>query len=509
MNQSLDPDSPAFQCAAYRAQLPDLRLVDDCFKGQRAIQAGCVWRAQTGRGSRGAPGYLRQFAAETKWDFEGRVADSTFWNAYHRTITGLTGTVFRRDPALKPGMDARLIALAKNVDLMGAHFDSFARDSFQWSMNDGHGAILVDMPESILTTNPKATLPQERASQRAYWAFYRKGQIINWRTEQVSGVTKLASVTLSEDVTRNKGKYGQEGVKQYRVLYPGSWELFQMTAAGDIAQIASGKFSVREIPLAIIPCNPLGLLESIPCLLNLGYENIRHFKLQSALDNGIQFANILQLLEELGEHDGVDGLLAAGKLTQLPGEKPRRVISSQTIQTVSHGGDIRVIEPAGGGIAAAQKEIEATKRNMATLGLTTLFSAQNVASTATEEEFENEMETSALGGYVRAAEVAYNQAFDLSAEYMQIDSGGECEINRDFTRAKLDGATITALAGLTATDPPRLPFAMLWNALERTNILDRGYTPEKLFEMLVKEKPMLDILRGGVPAVPAQETIRL
>lgn len=503
-SESLDVDSPAFQCAAYKAQLADLILVDDCFHGQRAIRAG-------------REKYLRRFAGESNSDFKGRNEHSTYWNAYHRTITGWLGTVLRRDPVLKPSVDDKLREVTKNVDMLGTHFDMFARDSLMWSINDGHGAMLIDMPEPITKTNPKATLPDERRLLRPFWGFYRKGQITNWMTETVGGITRLAMVTLSEYVSRKKGKYGQQDVRQYRVLYRDGWELFEhgdngvVLVDGGYFKTMAGEF-LSEIPLAVLACNTRGqLLSSTPCGIDLANENIRHFNLQSQLDNGIGVANVLQPVEECGD-DGSssESLLAGGKLNELPGEKPKRVLSSGKIWTLPHGGKVSYLEPQGNGAKVAQDEIKTTKRNMATLGLTVLFSSDGqAASTATEEDYEHEMESSALGGYVRAAEVGYNRALDLTAEYMGLDKGGECELGRDFTRAKLDGVMVGALAAMTASDPPSLSLETLWGILERGNLLTSDFTATAEAARLLQQAGLLAQIRATVPPATITESVRL
>jgi len=485
-----DPNSPAYQSPAYRAQLPALNLVDDCFVGQEAISAG-------------RQKYLPKFEKESNKAYAARLANSTFWNAYRRTVSGLVGMVFRRNPVLSPNVPEQLRQQCENIDLMGTHFDVFSKEIFQAAINDGHAAILIDMPEPITNSMPNATLVDERNSRRPYWAFYKKAQIINWRTEVVGGVTALSQVTLSEYAMLPVGKYGQQMRRRYRILYPGGWELYEQGPT-TITQIDGGTFSVQQIPLVVISTAPRAPLISLPPLYDLAYENLRFYRLQSALDHILTIANVPILAEIMGDNDMIDGQVEGGKLMEPAGTRPERVISPNSVYRIGHGGDLKFVEHNGNAIGKAQEELKSSKQNMAVLGLTILQSEQGgKGATATEEILEWEAETSELSGMARALEDGLEAALQFSAEYQSLDSGGDVQVNRDFTRAKVDGHMVTALAALVGSDPPGLSLETMWTILERGNLLMSDFMASEELVRIVAERKLLGTIRttGALPGV--------
>src|SRR5215467_9940170 len=163
-DQQQQADSPAYQCADYMTQLADWQIVNDVLKGTRQLR-----RIQTGYQSPDSTAYLPQEPAESPKAYQNRLRKSVFWNAYKRTIQGLTGMVFRKNPQLAEDVPQRIKLLTEDIDLEGSHFDTFSKEVFKAALNDGHTFILVDMPQSVTSRNPAATLADERqAGLRPY-----------------------------------------------------------------------------------------------------------------------------------------------------------------------------------------------------------------------------------------------------------------------------------------------------------------------------------------------------
>ena len=480
-------DSPAYCSPRYIAQLPMLKLVQDCYEGQEAI-------------ARAGARYLPSFEGESVRNYNERLKASTFWNAYRRTVVGLVGMVYRRNPVLESDVPDKIRKACENIDLMGTHLDVFSKDAFQWSIAEGHSAILVDMPPKIVGKYPAVT-NRNTFGRRPYYSMIRKQQIINPIVEQVDGVSKLTQVTIRESITRRKGKYGEEPVECYRVLWPGGWELFEQAEGHQPESKGGGKTSLSRIPLAIISTGAIAPWISRPSLLDLAHENLRLYRLQSALDCILQVANVPVMVEIQGDNDSLDGQITAGALTEKPGKKPRRVISPKTIYTVGHGGDLKYVQHDGKAIDKAQEEIATSKRNIATLGLTILQNSQGGpqgASTATEEVFEREMETSELAGMARTLEDGLEQALEFHAEYEQLDSGGSVKVNRDFTRINLDGAMVIALA--TVVEKGGMSLETMYGIFEQGSLVGSDFDPNEELQKILSEHKILEAIRKPQPA---------
>lgn len=486
-----DINSPAYESQAYRAQLNELGIVQDCFDGINAVPGY--------HGS--ARSYLPKEEGESPEAYAIRLRRSTFWNAYRRTITGLVGMAFRKSPVLQSSVPPLIKDQMENVDLMGSHLDVFAKEIFQWSF-EGHAAILVDMPKSITNDKPNATLADERAAgMRPYWSMVRKGQIVNAISEQVGGAVRLLQVTIKECIGERDGKYGSAVVTQYRVLYRGGWELWRAVEGKAPQLIDEGNSFVKEIPLVLLPMRSAGFWVSRPVLLDLAFENLRHYRLQSDLDHILHVANV-PILCEIGGDSGNDleQLTAGGKLTDAPGEKPKRTISPNALYQVGHGGDLKYVEHAGSAIGKCQEEIKTARGNAAALGLSVLLEqAPTVASTATANVLGYESETSELAGMVRTEEDAVERAFEFQAEYLQLDTGGKVKFNREFTRMRLDGQAISGLSMMVKDGG--LSLETMWSILELGSLLPADFDPEK------EKTRLLDEFAKGLHPTAIRETI--
>jgi hypothetical protein len=485
----LDVDSPAYQSPAYRAQLVALKIVNDCFEGTEAIK-------------RGGRNYLPQEERETAKSYRIRLARSTFWNAYRRTVMGLVGMVFRKGPILGADVPKELKAQMENVDMMRSRMDVFAKEVFKWAVADGHCAILVDMPPAIVPTKTSTAADDHpalaaRQGRRPEWSLYRKAQIRNWRFEG----SKLVQVTLAEDAMRSEGKYGEKCVERFRVLTPGAWELFELDSDNKSSRVGGGQTSLTEIPLAIVAASKDCHMTSVPPLLDLAYENLRHYRLQSDLDHILHVVNVPIMVEEEGEQESIEGQQAAGKLTEIPGQKSERVISPNTIYRVGKGGSLKFVEHSGTAIGKAQEEIKTTKGNMATLGLSLLANAPEVSSTATENVLEYEAETSELAGMAGSLEDGLELSLDFQAQYQQVGAdGGSVKINRDFTRWKIDGRMIAGLAMLVqggADGKKGLSLETMWSILQQGDLLAPDFDSKAELTRLLAEAAILGAGSGS------------
>jgi len=482
ISYTTDINSPAYESPGYRAQLGELQVVQDCFDGINSVPGSylSLWQ--------GARIYLPKEERESDLAYSIRLRRSTFWNAYRRTITGLVGMAFRKSPVLQSDVPPLIKSQMENVDLMGSHLDVFAKEIFQWSF-EGHAAILVDMPKSITASNPKATLADERAAGiRPYWSLVRKGQIVNAIAEQVGGSVRLAQVTIKEQIGARDGKYGSECITQYRVLYRGGWELWRSVEGKPPILVDEGKSTgVTEIPLVLLPMRSTGFCLSRPVLLDLAFENLRHFRLQSDLDHILHVINVPILCEILGDNSNdLEQLTAGGKLTDLPGMKPERVISPNSVYLISHGGDLKFVEHQGNAIDKAQAEIKTARGNAATLGLSMLLEqAPTVASTATQNVLGWESETSELAGMIRTEEDAVEKALEFQAEYLQLDTGGKVKFSRELTRMRLDGQFVGGLSMMVKDGG--LSLETMWSVLELGSLLPADFDSEKEKQRLLKE----------------------
>jgi len=440
-------NNPSYECAAYSRQMPDWQIVNDCYRGTRAIRA---------RGK----DYLPQEPAESPRAYEIRLCRAIFWNAFRRTIQGLVGMKFRQNPKIEKDVPPEIVKHLENIDLQGNHFDVFSKRVDVAATIDGHTFILVEMPPK-LTGNP--TLADERASgRRPYWVHYCKNQIPNWRTENRNGKTVLTRVTIRETVCEPDGEYGEKEVTQYRVLTPGAWAVYRKSEsdAGVYVEVDSGDTSLDEIPLVAIYTNRTGFFESDPPMLGVALENLREYRLQSDLDHILHVANV-PILVRVGASDP---------------NKPLEV-GPNSVADVPLDGDLKYVEHKGEAIGKAQEEIVKAKENIAALGLATLADKPQVQQTATESVLDYESETSELSSMARGLEDGLEQALMYHAMYLGLPDGGGVEVNKDFGRVKLTPQDIQAYSVMVGSG--QLSVETLWAILARADSLPDGFDADE------------------------------
>lgn len=472
-------DNPARVCSDYEEQMPDWEIVNDCFNGTRAIVRAGVK-------------YLPQNAREPDANYERRLARSVFWNAYHRTLLGLVGLIFRKDPEFASDVPQQIQDDWENLDLQGTHGDVFLKDLCTKQINDGHAFIFVDHPPMLTNDagEPRSDVTAEEAmSRRPFWKIISKSDVLNWRYEFDDGLLNLTQVTIREWLIEHSGLFSEEKVAQYRVLRPGSYTVYREEAdevSGETTyiEIENGLTSLDAIPLVAVYSKRAGFMRSTPPLLDLALENIRHYRLRSDLDHILHVANV-PILVRVGAPDEAEDLIVGGG----------------AVVDVVEGGDLKYCEHNGNAIGKAQEEIDKAKDNMAALGLLLLARKAQVQRTATEATLDYESETSELATMARALQDGVEQALDFHAQYKGLPEGGSVEINTDFAKVQMDAQKLGILASMAGKS---ITLETLWQLMERAEELPDDFDPEAERAALDKEQATANVANLKIAAAGSQ-----
>jgi hypothetical protein len=254
---------------------------------------------------------------------------------------------------------------------------------------------------------------------------------------------------------RPKGDYEDDQEIQYRVLKPGTQEIYKQEANKNPVLHATYRTSIPVIPLVPLYTGQTGVFQSDPPLLDFCYENLRHFRLQSDLDNILHVANV-PILKLIGRENTKEPI----------------VIGSNAVIDLPTGGDAAYTEHSGTAIGSAQEEIQNSKRNMATLGLA-LLTQKQVQTTATETVIDYEAESSQLATFSRSAQDSFELALYYHALYLNQASGGHIQLNRDFGPITVDAGKVQVFSELVAKG--QLGLETMWAILERGGELPDGF----------------------------------
>jgi hypothetical protein len=456
-------DKPNYKCAAYHAMSEPWRIVGDVKAGTLHI------RKQAKR-------YLPKFPAEHKDDYEDRLATATLFNAYNRTVNGLVGMVFKKNPILSKDVPQRIREHAENIDLAGTHLDVFCRQVLEDAF-EGHSFILVDMQQALA---PGATLADEQnAGRRPYWIRYRACQAFNFMPIEIKGRVEIGQITFEEEISERAGRYGAKAVKQYRTFWleefteDGSgekkhrvlWELKKLRQEQGQERTFedAGSGVVKgfdRIPVAVVYGKRTGFLQSQPVLLDLALINIKYYQKRSDYDSSLHKA-------------GFPIPVFIGRDTK---NKTLAVGSGFGID-IPMNGDAKYMEPMGNSLEEARNDLKDLREEMASLGLSVVAARPDggESRTATETVIDFAQESSELETMARSEADAVEQCLQFHARYMGEKSGGSVELGAHLRRLALTAQQVQAYSQMVAET--QLTIETLWSILKRGDALPEDFDP--------------------------------
>ncbi|KKK94759.1 hypothetical protein LCGC14_2679630, partial [marine sediment metagenome] len=425
-----DPNLPSTRSPASSAQVPQTTLTRDLSDGQEVV---------TGSGQR----YLPRAPGEDEANYNDRLHRSVFFNAFGRTVEGLTGLIFRKDPKLSEDVPEQIVDAWENVDLAGTHGDVFLRDLEADALTVGHAAIFVDFPD-VGDEPPNREVEQETV--RPYFIPIRKDDIISWRAMIENGRTVLQQIVIEERQDAPVGEFGVAQVVSYRVIWRDDegvhWKTVRVGKDRSVIPIAQGDYPTQvEIPVSEVPTSGRkSLFVSRPPLVDVAYLNVAHYQMWSDYAWSIHKTNVPIFVVTGESNEDEDGntvvtILGGNNALWLPDPASKA-------QYVSHSGDA---------LDSSKTALDDLKSEMGTLGLAMLSPQKRSAETAEAKRLDKSTSDSSLSVSARGLQDAVERAFGFWARYLGMTdkgAGGSIEINRDFEGLLMDAPVMTAYAAL-------------------------------------------------------------
>ena len=476
------PNEVAQTCATYDRMAESWKL-------PRALMGGTKAMRKAGET------YLPKEPGESAEAYESRCSRSTLFNAFKRTVGGMTGKVFARDIAIgddvpdaiagKP-IDAnakkkeRKDGWVEDIDLTGRNINSFARDVFHDGVQTGISHILVDMPAG----EPARTVAEEQAAgRRPYLVHIKAEDMIGWRTETIKGREVLTQIRFREHITTDDGEYGEKSEERIRVLWRDRYEVWRkIEKAGPDGElwemIEKGAVSLGEIPLATFYAARTGFMTAEPPLEDLAYLNASHW--QSASDQRhilhvarvpILFGRGLNLIDENGQ--------------------PVQIGSNRMITSNDEHGDLKYVEHNGAGISAGRQDLIDIEDRMRVMGLELFMPKTTGTQTATGKAIDSAEQNSVVKTTALSLKDAMEQALVYMAKWAKLgDSGGSLVVNTDYLTFTGQAAQdITAL--LNARMAGEISRTTFWSEMKRRGFLADDFEVETEEERLAEEAPGL------------------
>ena len=432
-------DLPSTRSKAADVQQSAVDLVRTLWAGNEAVRAKGRVLLPSGPG-------------EESPEYTQRLNMSVFFNMFRRTVEGLVGLIFRKDPKLGDDVPVVIAEHWENIDMEGTHGDVFCREIATDALTVGHAVILVEYPNTAGEHGREAEITGEI---RPYWVPIHKEDIMSWRTVKENGARILTQLVIREKTMVSEGRFGERSQTQYRVLYRENgvvgWELLEVSKDNAIISVDEGLYPTQdEVPVSeICSSGSKSLFESDPPLIDLAYLNIAHYQAWSDYAYSIHMANVPILFGKgIPEARNPDGTPTG----------PVVVGANAAFLTQAPDADMKYVSHDGAALGASKQNLDDLKADIGTLGLAMLSPQKRVAETAEAKRLDKSTSDSALSVTARALQDGVENALKFHGRYLRGQpEGGSIEINRDFEGLLLEADVMNAFSQLVKVGMPPEP----------------------------------------------------
>ncbi|MCP3684761.1 MAG: DUF4055 domain-containing protein [bacterium] len=398
----------------YTSNLPDWTLCDDLFQGEAQIKSkGTV--------------YLPRLTKQNSFQYTSYKDRGEFFNAFGRTVSGLTGSVFRKNPTytIPKKMEYQLSSMSDT----GQTMETLANEATQLIIKYGRCGLLIDKGID--------------KDSNAFIYVCGPEKIINWRSEFIGGMEVLSLIVLKETLLEPdpKDEYKPVEVQQIRIFKLVDnkckvevWKKYE--DEGKYTQQTDDDLylSIYEKPLDYIPFVFLGSENNDsavdkPPLIDLAYINISHWKKSVDMAHGLHFAAL--------------------PTPVLAGFDPKGSYSigpQQFLVSKNESASASFLEFTGKGLEAVEKALERNERMMAVLGARLIEKTRDKVETAETARIRQAGETSALSQIVKGVSQGLTEALKYVAIWQNEPSEDIVyTLNTDFVAMQISPQQITAL----------------------------------------------------------------
>lgn len=415
----------AFKRPELKAKLPEYEVVNDAIGGSTAVKAKRTkYLPKPNPGDTSKENAARYIAYLTR---------AVFYGVTGRTLRGLVGQIFMRDPVIE--VPDAMQPIIEDTNGEGVSLVQLSKKVANWVIPFGRAGLFVDYPETGGTVT-KADL--EEKGIRPTITGYDPAQIINWRTRKRGAISVLSMVVLEEDYVESDDGFEMKMGLQWRVLKLSdadeySVDIWRKTAAQNYTiwksyrpTDADGK-PFTDIPFCFIGAeNNDSEIDPVP-LFDLADLNMAHYRNSADHEENLYFSAqatpvLIGLSEEWADKYFKDGVgLGARTSIPLPVE-----------------GDAKLLQAEES--SALLTEMEHKEKQMVALGAK-LVENKEVQRTATEASQEEASESSTLSSIANNLSLGFLWALGWAAMFIGVaETGIKVEFNSDFDISKMTPA---------------------------------------------------------------------
>ena len=413
--------------------LPQYYLIRDCLSGEPTIKgARTVYLPMPN---------AEDQSKENKARYDSYLKRAVFYNVTRRTLNGLVGQVFMRDPVVK--VPSLLNPVIENASGTGVSLTQQSKKTLSLTLAYSRAGLLVDYPE---VPEGGATIADLEAGRvRPTITTYSPQEIINWRLTERGAEEILSLVVLAESYTFADDGFEMKNAAQFRVLkldengeyvmevwsepQPSAWDgsktpkgNFQLTKT--LRPRGADGLPLREIPFSFVGSENNDPQPDNPNLYDLASINVAHYRNSADYEESCfivgQPTPVLTGLTEEWVKEVLKGTVAFGSRGGIP---------------LPVGGDAKLLQATEN--TMIEEAMEAKERQMVALGAK-LVEQKQVQRTAFEAKVEATSEGSTLSSTAKNVQAAYVWALKWCAKFVGVpDTAITFELNTDFDIARM------------------------------------------------------------------------
>lgn len=418
---AISPTNAASSVQQKRRELrefePDYRLISDCVAGQRIVKKG---------GARYLPvPNPDDESEENVARYNAYLMRAVFYNVTQRTLSGLVGEVFARDPVAE--IPTSLDIVAEDADGSGLTLTQLAKRACRLTLSKGRAGLLADYP-AVAEGVSKADV--ERGDVQPTITVYDAVDVVNWRTKRFKSKLYLTLVVLKEKYDDEDDGFTVVKKEQYRVLrlVEGVYTVAIYRDGGVFIEPVTPTDAKGEtfdtIPFTFIGSENNDAEIDHPPMLDLAQINVAHYHNSADYEEGVYMC---------GQPTPVFAGLTQDWVDNVMGGQVR--LGSRGGVMLPSGGSAELMQMAAN--TAAFEAMEHKERQMVALGAK-LVEQKQVQRTATEADIENAGETSVLSSVAKNVSAAMKFVLEVCARFAG-DADAEIiyELNTDFSVAHM------------------------------------------------------------------------
>lgn len=453
--------SVQFQHPLYSEHLPKWVRCRDAASGQDAVHAA-------------GTSYLPKLKDQSDDDYKAYRGRAVFFNASWRTISGLTGMLFRKP--VKVEAPAITKTLLDTVTEDGQPIGIFAREVVEECLKVGRAGVLVDYPDADPDTITKADAAL--LNLRPTMAVYQAENIINWKQAVIANRRVLTMVVLVENDETSVDEFESKIEKQFRVLDLLSvdgvlqyrirlFKIDETTKAEqqigeDVFPAMNGK-QLAFIPFYFLSADDTCAEPDDPPLIDLVDLNLSHYRTTADYEHGCHFTG-----------------LPTGYVTGYTPEEnaAKMYLGSATMLTFPDpNAKLGFLEFSGQGLDALKANLDRKETQMAVLGARMLEQQKKAAESAEAAGIHRAGENSMLADVAQAISLGLTAALQTFSDWAGGNGKATLELNRDFFPRPMSAQEMTAL--VTSWQQGAISPQTLFDNLQAGQIIAEGKTFEE------------------------------